>query len=165
MSHNCPAYSNCTPWIKLKESWMSLWNMNIITLAMTGSSINIIFWTWTCPLMMVYEVTMSSFLWNLFNLLILLLTFSIISHSLLTLQDLAIINWFTITLNIVLHHFYFNRLPRLWNKLVDCVDIMDCSLLIAKGRIISLMWESFTLNFDSDNICSFHFLCPCSKMY
>ena len=60
-------------------------------------------------------------------------------------------------------HFYFNRLPRLWNKLVDCVDIMDCSLLIAKGRIISLMWESFTLNFDSDNICSFHFLCPCSK--
>ena len=60
-------------------------------------------------------------------------------------------------------HFYFNRLPRLWNKLVDCVDIMDCSLLIAKRRILSLMWESFTLNFDSDNICSFHFLCPCSK--
>ena len=60
-------------------------------------------------------------------------------------------------------HFYFNRLPRLWNKLIDQANILDCSLTSAKRRLVDLMWQTFLDKFQSSNFCTFHFLCPCSR--
>ncbi len=58
-------------------------------------------------------------------------------------------------------HFYFNRLPRLWN----CLPAIDMSLSSEsiKSQVKQFLWGHFTIHFDSYNTCSFHFLCPCSK--
>ena len=58
-------------------------------------------------------------------------------------------------------HFYFNRLPRLWN----CLPAIDMSLSsqCIKTLIKRFLWSHFVTHFDPYNICSFHFLCPCSK--
>ena len=58
-------------------------------------------------------------------------------------------------------HFYFNRLPRLWNALPP----IDLSLPVLHNKVIirKFMWSHFMSNFNSDNPCTFHFLCPCSK--
>ena len=58
-------------------------------------------------------------------------------------------------------HFYFNRLPRLWNALPP----IDPSLPVAHNKVVvkNIMWSHFMLNFNPDIPCSYHFLCPCSK--
>ena len=58
-------------------------------------------------------------------------------------------------------HFYFNRLPRLWN----CLPAIDMSLSsqCIKTLIKRFLWSHFVTHFDPYNICSFHFLCPCSR--
>ena len=56
---------------------------------------------------------------------------------------------------------YFFRLPRLWNSL----PVIDCSFPfnIIKKKLMSFLWNHFVTNFDSNNNCTFHFLCPCCK--
>ncbi len=61
----------------------------------------------------------------------------------------------------LLRHFYYNRLPRLWNGLPS-IDTSLSSKAIKK-QIKEFLWLQFRLNFDSDNPCSFHFKCPCNK--
>ena len=58
-------------------------------------------------------------------------------------------------------HFYFNRLPRLWNTL----PLIGLSLPVAHNKVVvkNFMWSYFMLNFNPDIPCSFHFLCPRSK--
>ena len=56
-------------------------------------------------------------------------------------------------------NFYFNRLPRLWNSLPP----IDMSQSTIKWKFYKHFWNHFTTNFDPDNVCSFHYLCPCAK--
>ena len=58
-------------------------------------------------------------------------------------------------------HFYFSGLPRLWNKLSKYVDLLDCSVSLAKPRLCCFMWSYFEKFFCSDDFCSYHFCCPC----
>ena len=54
-------------------------------------------------------------------------------------------------------HFYFSRLPHLWNSL-PTIDkpIYECKLK-------HFFWSHFQVHFDSENPCSFHFVCPCRR--
>ena len=58
-------------------------------------------------------------------------------------------------------HFYFNRLPKLWNKLSP-IDLTQSSKSI-KHVIFKFFWSHFITNFTSDNPCTYHFSCPCNK--
>ena len=58
-------------------------------------------------------------------------------------------------------NFYFNRLPHLWNALPP-IDL-QLSYESIKIKLTALLWNSFVQNFDSNNPCSYHFCCPCSK--
>ena len=58
-------------------------------------------------------------------------------------------------------HFYFNRIPRLWNSF-PAIDL-DLSISSIKKRLHQFLWDHFIHNFESDNPCSFHFVCPCAK--
>ena len=58
-------------------------------------------------------------------------------------------------------HFYFNGLPRLWNSL-PFIDL-DKSLPSIKNLLKQFFWQQFLLKFNSDNPCTYHFVCPCAK--
>ena len=59
----------------------------------------------------------------------------------------------------ILANSYFFRLPKLWNALL----IIDLSLSLnaIKSELILLLWLHFDNNFDSNDTCTLHFLCPC----
>ena len=56
-------------------------------------------------------------------------------------------------------HFYFNRLPRLWNSL----PLIDISLSIPsiRAKLRDHFWNHFMAQFDSNSECTYHYLCPC----
>ena len=56
-------------------------------------------------------------------------------------------------------HFYFHRIPRLWNSL----PLIDTSLSMPsiRARLRRHIWTHFIANFDCQNLCSYHYLCPC----
>ena len=58
-------------------------------------------------------------------------------------------------------HFYFNRLPRLWNS-IPPIDL-DQSLSSIKHTLHTYFWDHFLNNFHSDMPCTFHCVCPCAK--
>ena len=58
-------------------------------------------------------------------------------------------------------NFYFNRIPRLWNSL-PFLDI-TLSLSVIKSKLRAYFWDHFMLNFNSNNLCTYHYLCPCPK--
>ena len=58
-------------------------------------------------------------------------------------------------------HFYFNRIPRLWNSL-PTFDL-DQSISSIKREVQQFFWDHFLHTFKSDSPCSYHFMCPCSK--
>ena len=58
-------------------------------------------------------------------------------------------------------HFYFNRIPRLWNTL-PTIDL-DQSTTSIKRKVRQFLWDYFMRAFKSDNPCLFHLLCPCFK--
>ena len=59
------------------------------------------------------------------------------------------------------HHFYFNRIVRLYNYL----PVINLSLPtnVIKQQIINYFWTKFTTNFNSAITCTFHILCPCHR--
>ena len=58
-------------------------------------------------------------------------------------------------------HFYFSRLPRLWNSL-PTIDLNQ-SMSSIKCKLKHFFWSHFHVHFDSENPCSFHFVCPCRR--
>ena len=58
-------------------------------------------------------------------------------------------------------HFYFHRLPRLWNLLPQ-VDL-GSSVESIKSHLQAFLFVHFRKNFDPNNSCTSHFMCPCSK--
>lgn len=67
------------------------------------------------------------------------------------------------TTNNYLRNFYFNRFPRIWNKLPP-VDLNQ-SLPTIKTAIYNHLQQHFIHNFSSDNPCTYHFCCRCSNCY
>ena len=58
-------------------------------------------------------------------------------------------------------HFYFNRLPHLWNSLPP-IDL-DLTIETIKRQLTRFFWSHFVHHFNPSNVCTFHYLCPCSK--
>ena len=58
-------------------------------------------------------------------------------------------------------HFYFNRLPRLWNSLPP-IDL-DQPITSIKSTIYNHFWSHFLSHFNPDISCTYHYLCPCAK--
>ena len=57
------------------------------------------------------------------------------------------------------HHCYFSRVVRLWNALPP-IDL-DSSYCSIKQQLKRLFWSHFLSHFNSANLCSFHWVCPC----
>ena len=60
-------------------------------------------------------------------------------------------------------NFNFNRIPRLWNSLRS-LDI-NLPLSVIKSGICKFFWDHFMSNFDSNNVHTYHYLCPCQKCF
>ena len=58
-------------------------------------------------------------------------------------------------------NFYFNRIPCLWNSLPP-IDI-TLSISTIKTKLRRHFWEKFMTSFDSNIICTYHYLCPCTQ--
>ena len=58
-------------------------------------------------------------------------------------------------------HFYFNRVVRLWSVLP--ANDTTASLPTIKRNLFLYLWNYFLIYFDSNNPCTFHYLCPCSS--
>ena len=61
----------------------------------------------------------------------------------------------------VTRHFYFNRVVKLWN----CMPPIDLTMSYSKLKhtLKQIFWSHFITNFNPDNACSFHIVCPCSN--
>ena len=60
-------------------------------------------------------------------------------------------------------HFYFNRLPRLWNSLPHSINDISQPISSVKSDIQAYFWDNFIANFNPGHSCTFHYSCPCSK--
>ena len=58
-------------------------------------------------------------------------------------------------------HFYFNRMPRLWNVLPPIN--LSHSISTIKTMLFEHMWSHFLEHFNPDIPCSFHYICPCNR--
>ena len=65
----------------------------------------------------------------------------------------------SVSRNNYLSHFYFNRLPRLWNSL-PCIET-DLSIATIRSKLHQFLWSKFITNFDPNDVCTYHYLCPC----
>ena len=57
-------------------------------------------------------------------------------------------------------HFYFHRLPQLWNSLPPINA--SWPLHTIRNTILMYMSNHFATHFNPDNPCSYHLLCPCN---
>ena len=57
-------------------------------------------------------------------------------------------------------HFYFNRIPRIWNSLPPIN--LSHSTSTTKSKLLEHMWSYFLINFNPDIPCNFHFICSCN---
>ena len=113
------------------------------------------------PLMMEFEISDIIFLvksmknpsthFNIYNFI------QCCSHSTRSSSSFKIRH--SISRNNTLGNFYFNRIPRLWNSLPP-LDI-NLSLPVIKSLLRNHFWNYFTSHFNSDNVCTYHYLCPC----
>ena len=55
-------------------------------------------------------------------------------------------------------NFYSNRIPQLWNALPS----FDITLSLS-SNIREYFRDHFMSTFNSDIVCTYHYLCPCSK--
>ena len=62
-------------------------------------------------------------------------------------------------------HFYFIRIAKVWNKLPSNLINLDSSLGTIKKKTSDFLVSDFLENFDTNNLCSFHMVCPCSKCH
>ena len=62
-------------------------------------------------------------------------------------------------------HFYFIRIVKVWNKLPSNLINLDSSLGTIKKKTSDFLVSDFLENFDRNNLCSFHMVCPCSKCH
>ena len=65
--------------------------------------------------------------------------------------------------NYVRKTFIIDRITHLWNKM-PAIDL-SLSVKTIRTKIYKVMWLNFINNFSGDNVCSFHFVCPCSRCH
>ena len=65
--------------------------------------------------------------------------------------------------NNFLRNSYFCRLPKIWNSLPP-IDLNQ-SFTTIRLCITKTLQDHFIANFDSDNSCTFHYVCLCSNCY
>ena len=67
----------------------------------------------------------------------------------------------TISKSNIQGNFYFHRIPRLWNSL----SLLDTSLSVPSilAKLRQYFWNHFLTHFDPNNICTYHYICPCLK--
>ena len=58
-------------------------------------------------------------------------------------------------------HFYFSRLPRLWNYLPTIN--LEKSVMSIKSDITAFFWSWFQQTFDPSRPCTYHAVCPCAR--
>ena len=64
-----------------------------------------------------------------------------------------------------IHHFFFNRVVKLWNKVPSwCLDL-TLSFPSIKARLSDHFYNHFLNHFNPDSICSYHFVCPCPNCF
>lgn len=67
----------------------------------------------------------------------------------------------TISKTKLVNHFYFRRLPRLWNALPP-IDL-DLPVHVISTQLKKFFWMHFLSHFDPNDPCTCHFICPCFK--
>ena len=60
-------------------------------------------------------------------------------------------------------HFYFNKIVKLWNA-VQPIDI-SLPLSSIKHQLWNILWKNFEGNFNSANVCTYHFVCSCPQCH
>ena len=60
-----------------------------------------------------------------------------------------------------IRHFYFSRLPRLWNYLPTIN--LEKSVMSIKSDITAFFWSRFQQTFDPSRPCTYHAVCPCTR--
>ena len=60
-----------------------------------------------------------------------------------------------------IRHFYFSRLPRLWNYLPTIN--LEKSVMSIKSDITAFFWTRFQQTFDPSRLCTYHAVCPCAR--
>ena len=60
-----------------------------------------------------------------------------------------------------IRHFYFSRLPRLWNYLPTIN--LEKSVMSIKSDITAFFWSRFQQTFDPSRPCTYHAVCPCAR--
>ena len=60
-----------------------------------------------------------------------------------------------------LRFIYANRVVRIWNAL-PVIDI-DLSIPTIKQKLKSFLWNHFITNFNPNQPCTWHYVCPCSN--
>ena len=61
----------------------------------------------------------------------------------------------------ITRHSFFNRVVRLWNALQP-INIEQPFASI-KYQITEIFWTKFLQNFESNNACTYHYICPCPQ--
>ena len=117
------------------------------------------------PLMYLFELQDTFFLLNHLNIQLKASIFFITSHSVHPIHvhhPVISLNTFHILI-IINRYSFFHRLPRLWNA----IPIIDLHLSISttKIKLKEYFWNHFVSNFDNEDPCTFHLLCPCNKCY
>jgi hypothetical protein len=72
------------------------------------------------------------------------------------------LNWEKLNRNTSSRHFYISRIVRLWNAFpVGVINLANFFASIKK-RVRDHLIHQFIQDFDPQNMCTFHFVCPCS---
>ena len=58
-------------------------------------------------------------------------------------------------------HFFFNRIVRLWNSLPTIN--LNLTTNTIKSILYNHFWSHFHQHFNSNNVHTFHYLCPCNQ--
>ena len=114
------------------------------------------------PLMMLFEL--GDIVFFIKSLLNISDSLNILSYGSFTTGTTRSVKFINSSKSSVSGHFYFRRLPRLWNALPPIN--LNLSINVIHKQVKKFFWSHFLLHFDSDNICWYHFLCPrynCSK--
>ena len=66
-------------------------------------------------------------------------------------------------INNISRHSYFHRLPALWNALP--IFNLNLSFVQLKSKLKAFLWNHFLMNFNENNNCTLHYMCPCSRCH
>ena len=66
-------------------------------------------------------------------------------------------------INNISRHSYFHRLTALWNALP--IINFNLSFVQLKSKLKAFLRNHFLTNFDENNNCTLHYMCPCSRCH